>query len=149
MLKHMKYIIFFIFCFLCNPITLAVDIVLCEDDEGNQSFQKACPPGTYLVEKKKISVGKDTSKEVNLSKLKVILYTIPECTTCEEVGIYLKSRDIPFSEVDVSKDVKLQQELTKKTGKLSVPVTVIGEEIISGYNREKIGSVLDGILSPQ
>ncbi len=149
MLKHTKYIIFFIFCFLCNSITLAVDIVLCEDDEGNQSFQKACPPGTHLVEKKKISVGKDTSKEVNLSKLKVILYTIPECTTCEEVGIYLKSRDIPFSEVDVSKDVKLQQELTKKTGKLSVPVTVIGEEIISGYNREKIGSVLDGILSPQ
>ena len=42
-----------------------------------------------------------------------------------------------------------KQELTKKTGKLSVPVTVIGEEIISGYNREKIGSVLDGILSPQ
>ena len=50
----MKYIIFFIFCFLCNPITLAVDIVLCEDDEGNQSFQKACPPGTHLVEKKKV-----------------------------------------------------------------------------------------------
>ena len=149
MLKHMKYIIFFMFSFLCNPITLAVDIVLCEDNEGNQSYQKVCPPDTYLVEKKKISVGKDTSKEVNLSKLNVVLYTIPECTTCEEVAIYLKSRDVPFSEVDVSKDVKLQQELTKKTGKLSVPVTVIGEDVISGYNREKIGSVLDRFISPE
>jgi len=149
MLKHMKYIIFFMFSFLCNPITLAVDIVLCEDNEGNQSYQKACPPDTHLVEKKKISVGKDTSKEVNLSKLNVVLYTIPECTTCEEVAIYLKSRDVPFSEVDVSKDVKLQQELTKKTGKLSVPVTVIGEDVISGYNREKIGSVLDRFISPE
>ena len=137
------------FSFLCNPITLAVDIVLCEDNEGNQSYQKVCPPDTQLVEKKKISVGKDTSKEVNLSKLNVVLYTIPECTTCEEVGIYLKSRDVPFSEVDVSKDVKLQQELTKKTGKLSVPVTVIGKDIISGYNREKIGSVLDRLISPE
>ena len=123
--------------------------VFCEDDTGNQSFQKACPPGTHLVEKKKISVGKDTSKQVNLSKLNVVLYTIPECTTCEEVAIYLKSRDIPFNEKDVSKDIQLQQELTKKTGKLSVPVTVIGEEVVSGYNREKIGMILDGILSPE
>jgi hypothetical protein len=39
--------------------------------------------------------------------------------------------------------------LTKRTGKLSVPVTIIGDEIISGYNREKIGAVLDSILSPE
>ena len=112
-------------------------------------FKKKCPPGTFLVEKKKISVGKDTSKGINLSKLNVVLYSIPDCVTCEEVAIYLKSRDIPYSEKDVSKDVELQQELTKRTGKLSVPVTIIGDEIISGYNREKIGTVLDSILSPE
>ena len=127
----------------------AVDIVLCEDSDGNQSFQKRCPPGTQLVEKKKISVGKDASREISLSNLNVVLYSIPDCVTCEEVAIYLKSRDIPYSEKDVSKDVELQQELTKRTGKLSVPVTIIGEEIISGYNREKIGAVLDSILSPE
>lgn len=149
MLKHTKYIIFFMFCFLCNSTILAVDVELCEDDEGNQSFQKTCSPGTNLVEKKKINVGKDTSNQVDLSKLNVVLYTIPECTTCEEVGIYLKSRDIPYNEIDVSKDVKLQKELTEKTGKLSVPVTIIGEEVVSGYNREKIGTILDGILSPE
>ena len=144
-----KYIIFIAICVLCHPVFSAVDIVICEDAEGNQSFQKACPPGTSLVGEKKISVGKSTSEAVDLSKLNVVLYTIPDCDTCENVAIYLRSRDVPFSEKDVSKDIELQQELTKKTGKLSVPVTIIGEEIVSGYNREKIGAILDSILSPE
>ena len=155
-----KYIIFIAICVLCHPVFSAVDIVICEDAEGNQTFQKTCPPGTSLVGEKKISIGKGSSGTVDLSKLSVLLYTIPNCDTCENVAIYLRSRDIPFTEIDVSKDLKKQQELTKLSGKLSVPVTVIGsnregtvlydaEEVISGYDREKIGAILDGIISPE
>ena len=155
-----KYIIFITICVLCHPVFSAVDIVICEDAEGNQTFQKVCPPGTSLVGEKKISIGKGSSGPVDLSKLSVLLYTIPDCDTCENVAIYLRSRDIPFTEIDVSKDPKKQQELTKLSGKLSVPVTVIGlkrkenalfdaEEVIFGYNREKIGNILDRIISPE
>ncbi len=144
-----KYIVFIAICVLCHPVFSAVDIMICEDAEGNQTFEKACSPGTNLVGEKKISVGKNSSGTVDLSKLNVVLYTIPDCETCENVAIYLKSRDIPFSEKDVSKDPKIQQELTKLSGKLSVPVTVIGEEVVSGYNREKIGNILDRIISPE
>ena len=144
-----RNIVFILIYILCQSSFSAVDIVVCEDSEGNQSFQKTCPPGTNLVEKKKVSVGKDASKEINLSKLNIILYTIPECTTCEEVIIYLKSRDVPYNEKDVSENIKLQKELTEITGKLTVPVTVIGEDIITGYDREKIGNVLDRVLSPE
>jgi glutaredoxin len=144
-----KYIVFIAICVLCHPVFSAVDIMICEDAEGNQTFEKACSPGTNLVGEKKISVGKNSSGTVDLSKLNVVLYTIPDCETCENVAIYLKSRDIPFSEKDVSKDPKIQQELTKVSGKLSVPVTVIGEEVVSGYDREKIGNILDRIISPE
>ena len=145
----MKHIIFITICVLCHPVFSAVDIVICEDEEGNQTFEKACSPGTSLVGEKKISVGKNSSGTVDLSKLNVVLYTIPDCETCENVAIYLRSRDIPFSEKDVSKDIKIQQELTKLAGKLSVPVTVIGEEVVSGYKREQIGNILDRIISPE
>ena len=144
-----KYIVFIAICVLCHPVFSAVDIMICEDAEGNQSFQKACPPGTSLVGEKKISIGKNSSGTVDLSKLNVVLYTIPDCDTCENVAIYLRSRDIPFSEKDVSKDIKIQQELTKLAGKLRVPVTVIGEEVVSGYKREQIGNILDRIISPE
>tara|TARA_B100001079_G_scaffold142260_1_gene121853 strand:+ start:188 stop:601 length:414 start_codon:yes stop_codon:yes gene_type:complete len=134
---------------LCQFAYSAVDIVICEDNEGNQSFHQACPPGTNLIEKKKVSTGKDTSKEVDLAELNIVIYTIPECLSCEEVIIYMKSRDIPFNEKDINKDVETQKELTEITGKLTVPVTVIGEDHITGYDREKIASILDRILSPE
>jgi len=133
---------------LCQSAFSAVDIVICEDNEGNQSFHQACPPGTNLIEKKKVSTGQDAPAAVDLSKLNIVVYTIPDCTTCEEVIIYLKSRDVPFNEIDTSNDYEIQQKVTELTGKLSVPVTVIGEEYISGYDREKIASVLDKILPP-
>ena len=140
--------VFFMMYILCQSAFSAVDIVICEDNEGNQSFHQACPPGTNLIEKKKVSTGQDTSAAVDLSKLNIIVYTIPECTTCEEVIIYLKSRDVPFNEIDTSNDYETQKQVTELTGKLSVPVTVIGEEYISGYDREKIASILDKILPP-
>lgn len=140
--------VFFMMYILCQSAFSAVDIVICEDNEGNQSFHQACPPGTNLIEKKKVSTGQDTSAAVDLSKLNIIVYTIPECTTCEEVIIYLKSRDVPFNEIDTSNDYEIQKQVAELTGKLSVPVTVIGEEYISGYDREKIASILDKILPP-
>jgi len=140
--------VFFMMYILCQSAFSAVDIVICEDNEGNQSFHQACPPGTNLIEKKKVSTGQDTSAVVDLSKLNIIVYTIPDCTTCEEVIIYLKSRDVPFNEIDTSNDYEIQKQVTELTGKLSVPVTVIGEEYISGYDREKIASILDKILPP-
>jgi len=108
MVVTIRYTLFILICMLCQSAFSAVDIVLCEDSDGNQSFQKRCPPGTQLVEKKKISVGKDASREISLSNLNVVLYSIPDCVTCEEVAIYLKSRDISYSEKDVSKDIELQ-----------------------------------------
>ena len=140
--------IFIMMYVLCQSAFSAVDIVICEDNEGNQSFHQACPPGTNLIEKKKVSTGQDASSAVDLSKLNIVVYTIPDCTTCEEVIIYLKSRDVPFNEIDTSDDYEIQQKVTELTGKLSVPVTVIGEEYISGYDREKIASILDKILPP-
>ena len=140
--------VFFMMYILCQSAFSAVDIVICEDNEGNQSFHQACPPGTNLIEKKKVSTGQDASSAVDLSKLNIVVYTIPDCITCEEVIIYLKSRDVPFNEIDTSNDYEIQQKVTELTGKLSVPVTVIGEEHISGYDRKKIASVLDKILPP-
>ncbi|MEC7875870.1 MAG: glutaredoxin family protein [Pseudomonadota bacterium] len=146
MIRNVVFIMMYI---LCQFAYSAVDIVICEDNEGNQSFHQACPPGTNLIEKKKVSTGKDTSKEVDLAELNIVIYTIPECLSCEEVIIYMKSRDIPFNEKDINKDVETQKELTEITGKLTVPVTVIGEDHITGYDREKIASILDRILSPE
>lgn len=120
----------------------AVKIVECEDEEGNRSFQKTCPPGTTLIGSKKISTGNaGRVEDINID-ISATLYVIPECESCVEVREFLDARKIKFEEKDVSKDIELQKELTDIAGGLKVPTTVIGDQIISGYSRSKLKEAL-------
>lgn len=115
----------------------AVKIVECQDDDGNRTFQKTCPPGTTEVGAKQFSTGSGSAgagagQSVNIQ---ATLYVIPDCEACEEVKEFLGSRNIPVTEKNVSDDIQLQNELTELTGALQVPTTVIGEEILTGYSR--------------
>ncbi len=113
----------------------AVKIVECEDEDGNRSFQKTCPPGSRQLYEKKISTGGDAGEENSAVDIQATLYLIPDCESCEEVKDFLNARNIPFTEKNVSDDLKLQNELTDLTGTLKVPTTVIGEEVLTGYGR--------------
>jgi len=123
----------------------AVNIVECEDEEGNRSFQKTCPPNSTLVSEKRIATGKGTeNSESSLSFINVnaILYTAPNCEACDEIKAYLTSRDISITEKDASENVEIQKELTELTGSLKVPTVVIGDKTITGYNRAELSSAL-------
>lgn len=128
------------------PAANAVTIVQCQDAEGDRTFQATCPPGTEVVETRKIYTG-PKDKQADLSELKtehpVVLYRVPGCEACDLVSYYLKARGIPYEEKNVSDNAKLQEELTAKTGALSVPVVSIGEEIVEGYNKPALKQKLD------
>ncbi len=129
------------FIFTASNTIAAVNIVECEDKEGNRSFQKTCPPGSKMVSKKKLSTGKNNknSDGVNIS---ATLYVVPDCDTCDEVIEFLQARNVTITKKIVDKDLKLQTELTELTGGLRVPTTTIGESVIIGYNRSELKTAL-------
>jgi glutaredoxin len=55
---------------------------------------------------------------------------------------YLKSKGVPFEDVDVSVDMERAMEMVRKTGQMGVPVTVINGEAVIGYDRESIDELL-------
>ncbi len=115
----------------------AVKIVECEDEQGNRSFEKKCPPGATIIGEKKLSTGVDSSenKSNNSVSIQATLYRVAECDTCEEVKEFLSGKGVSVTEKDVGTDVELQKELTDLSGALKVPTTVIGDKILTGYNR--------------
>jgi glutaredoxin-like YruB-family protein len=74
----------------------------------------------------------------------VTIYTTPTCSWCQAVKEYLRSRGIPFEEVDVSSDINRARELVAKTGQYGVPVIDIDGEFIVGFDRPRI----DALLAP-
>jgi glutaredoxin 3 len=72
----------------------------------------------------------------------VKVYSTPTCIYCKTLKEYLTSKNIEFQEIDVSKDEKELQEMIKVSGQMGVPVVVIDEELIVGFDKTKIDSLL-------
>ena len=68
----------------------------------------------------------------------IIIYSTPTCGYCRMAKEYLKSKNVAFTEVDVSVDRKKQEEMIAKSGQYGVPVIDVGGKIIVGYDKRKL-----------
>ena len=73
---------------------------------------------------------------------KVIIFTTPTCSFCRAAKQYLKQKKIRFREVDVSKDQRAAKDMVRKTGQQGVPVILINNRPIVGFDKNKINRFL-------
>jgi glutaredoxin-like YruB-family protein len=74
--------------------------------------------------------------------MNVKVYTAPGCAYCIIIENFLKRNNIKFKEIDISKDAKAKEEMKKKSGQESVPVTDVNGKIIVGYDIKKLKEAL-------
>lgn len=73
---------------------------------------------------------------------KVVIYTTPTCPYCHRAKEYLSRKGISYVEHDVAVDGDKAREMIQKSGQMSVPVIVIGDEVLVGLNQAKLDSLL-------
>lgn len=56
---------------------------------------------------------------------------------------FLKENSVPYTEFDVAHDLPKRQEMIQKSGQMGVPVIFIGDELIVGYDKERIAGALN------
>lgn len=74
---------------------------------------------------------------------KIIVYTTPTCAFCPAVKNFIKEKGADYEEVDVTENEKAMEEMVKKTGQMGVPVTLIGDEAVVGFDKKKLEKLLD------
>jgi glutaredoxin 3 len=74
---------------------------------------------------------------------KVKIYSTPTCVYCVTLKRFLQEKNISFEEVDVSEDKEAADEMIEKTGQMGVPVVEIDDEVIVGFDRDKISKLLN------
>ncbi len=74
---------------------------------------------------------------------KVKVYTTPTCVYCVTLKKFLEEKNVEFQEVDVSEDKEAADRMIEKTGQMGVPVIEIGEEMIAGFDKDKISKLLN------
>jgi len=73
----------------------------------------------------------------------VKVFTTKTCPYCLSLKEFLKGHDIEFEEIDVSVDEKGREEMIEKSGQMGVPVVEIEDQIVVGFDKEKIVELLN------
>jgi glutaredoxin 3 len=79
------------------------------------------------------------------NKPQVTVYTTEPCSFCARVKGLLKARGVQFSEVNLSKDVAGRVELAGRTGMMTFPQVLVGEELLGGFS-ETLSAIESGRL---
>jgi glutaredoxin 3 len=64
---------------------------------------------------------------------RITVYSTDPCSFCARVKGLLASRDVEFTEVNLSKDPAGRIELVKRTGMMSFPQVLVNGELLGGF----------------
>jgi len=74
--------------------------------------------------------------------MSVLVYSTPSCPYCTMVKDFLKKKQVPFQEYDVSRDQRRAEEMIRKSGQMGVPVVDVGGKVLVGYRPAEIEKAL-------
>jgi len=78
-----------------------------------------------------------------MTEKKVTIYSTPTCPFCKRAKAYLSGKNISYTDYNVAQDKDRAKEMIRLSGQMSVPVIIIDNEIIVGFNQ----TLLDKVLS--
>ncbi len=116
------------------------------DQNGNVTYQDQPPPGeaTVIQDDSPTAASPDSGTAANATQQTaaeakpVTLFSVPICNTCDLVRMVLEQNKVPFEEKNADRSVEVQQELEAKAGQLTVPILIIGEKVLTGFNSPEI-----------
>jgi glutaredoxin-like YruB-family protein len=107
-----------------------------------KNIVKGChQPEQFKTIFEKITFNASFEGSVKLQQV-VTVYTTPTCSWCNTLKRFLQEKGIRYSEVDVSADQNAAQEMVKKSGQQGVPQTEINGQMIVGFDKNKINTLL-------
>ncbi len=120
-----------------------------KDAQGRMVYSDQPPPASVKNAQQKafkgnvIEGGESYAAKTAREKYPVTLYASACGAPCDQARQLLGERGIPFSGKDPQASPEAQAELQKLTGRLSVPVLVVGSDKIDGFETGQWQSALD------
>jgi glutaredoxin 3 len=74
---------------------------------------------------------------------KIIVFTQPDSLPCEAVKLFLRDRKARFEERSIEQDEDVVRELQEKYKSRSTPTVIIDDQIVIGFDPERIDELLE------
>lgn len=72
----------------------------------------------------------------------VTIYSTPTCTYCNAAKEFFKTNSVAFEAFDVATDLVKRQEMIEKSGQMGVPVIFVDNELVVGFDKERLSELL-------
>ncbi|MEW5966959.1 MAG: glutaredoxin family protein, partial [Pseudomonadota bacterium] len=130
------------------PLT-AAQLYQWKDAQGRMVYSdQPPPPSVGKVQQKNfkgnfIEIGESYTAKTAREKFPVTLFSTACGAPCDQARQLLSERGVPYSSKDPQASPEANAELKKLTGRLSVPVLVVGQEKIDGFETGQWQALLD------
>jgi glutaredoxin len=74
---------------------------------------------------------------------RVKVFTTETCAWCKAAKAYLADNDFEFTEVDIIHDLDGRREMLVMTGQYGVPVVLVGEKAMVGWDPAEFENLLE------
>ena len=72
----------------------------------------------------------------------VTIYSTPTCHFCRMAKDFFKVNNVAYTEYDVAGNLEKRKEMIEKSGQMGVPVIIIDNELIVGFDKPQISKML-------
>jgi len=73
---------------------------------------------------------------------KVAIYSTPTCHYCHAAKDFFAEKGIKYTEYDVMSDLVRRQEMVEKTDQMGVPVIMVDDEYVVGFDQALLEDLL-------
>lgn len=72
----------------------------------------------------------------------VTIYSTPTCHFCHAAKEFFTENNVAFTDHDVASDMEKRSEMIDMTGQMGVPVIRVGDDVVVGFDEEKVKELL-------
>lgn len=73
---------------------------------------------------------------------KVTIYTTKTCPYCKMAKQYFTQNNVAYEEKDVTTDAALAQEMIDKSGQMGVPVILVDDQVVVGFDKPRLQELI-------
>ncbi len=74
---------------------------------------------------------------------KVVMYSTPTCHYCNLAKEFFDEYNIAYEVFDVQSDLEKRKEMMEKSGQMGVPVILVDDVLVRGFDEEQLRKLLN------
>lgn len=126
------------------------------DKDGKVQYSSEPPPAdaANVTQKRMGGGGPDDSQlpyglQQAMKRNPLTLYVAKDCDLCNDARAYLTKRGIPYTERNIETNPADAAKVREVMGSITVPLLMVGDKPVKGYNDEIWQSTLDSAGYPR